>query len=248
MRANVIVFEAAMLIFAPFFYYGSRKVLGRSRARVLAGGAIAFALVVETVAVLCGVMNFYWYATNGYYKHYPLGGYIIWLGLVPLAACLLFYMVTGASLLAATWLGRNWNRWARAALAGGLGVLFYLLIEPVAVTNHWWAWNVKSFYLIDVPVLAWIAVFVAVFVISAAFQLTELERADLKPLTWLEARTVRRWPLKTKEATANLTAHQLQGLFFFRLLVALAAFAVVITPVMTLLWLVANRGVVPPGW
>jgi len=166
MKANVIVFDASMLILGVVFYYGMKRALGKSRGRAFIVGALSFALAIETLAVLCGVVNFYWYSINGYYKHYPLGGYIVWLGLVPLAVMLLFYIVSAASYVMATWVYRKQNIWARSAVAGVIAFLFYLMIEPVAVTNHWWTWNAKSFYVIDIPLFAWLGVFAAVFLFT----------------------------------------------------------------------------------
>lgn len=248
MKANVIVFEVFTFVLSIVFYAGMKRALGKSRGRAMFLGAVLFSLAIETIAVWGGTKNFYWYATNDYYKHYPLGGYIIWLGIVPLAALLLFYMVSAASYLASRYLVRGGNLWVRSAVAGAVGLTFYFMIEPVAVTNHWWVWNAQSFYLIDVPLFAWVATFVGVFLFTAAYQLTIIERNDPKPLKSLEDRTIKRWPLKCKQPSTELRWSLLEGVFLFRLLVALAVFVAVMAPVMALLWAVANRGHIPPGW
>lgn len=247
MKANVIVFEAAAFILFLAFYQGMKRALGKSRGRAFLLGAVLFSLAIETAAAWGGVKNFYWYSINGWFKHYPLGGYIIWLGLVPLAATLLWYMVAGISYLAATTFMAKRGVWAKSSTAGVIAVGFYLIVEPIAVTNHWWTWNVKSFYLIDVPALAWIGVFISVFLFVAAYQLTVMELKDLGPLQRLEDKTVKRL-LKTKQPTTKLNWYQLQSVFLARLVVSLAVFAALIAPVMAVLWLVANRGHIPPGW
>ena len=248
MKANVIVFEISIFILSIAFYVGMKRALGKSRGRAMFIGAVLFSLAIETITVLGGLKNFYWYATNDYYKHYPLGGYIIWLGVVPLAAALLFYMVSAVSYLASRYLVRDGSVWARGAAAGGVGLLFYLMIEPVAVTNHWWTWNAQSFYLIDVPVFAWCAAFLSVFLFTAAYQLTIVDRSDPKALKRLEDQTLRRWPLKCKQPSSELRWSLLESVFLFRLLLALGALAAVMAPVITVLWAVANRGHIPPGW
>lgn len=248
MKANVIVFEISIFVLSIVFYVGIKRTLGKSRGRALFIGAVLFSLAIETISVWGGLKNFYWYATNDYYKHYPLGGYIIWLGIVPLAAALLFYMVSVISYLASKYMVRKGNLWARSAVAGAVGLAFYMMIEPVAVTNHWWAWNAQSFYLIDVPLFAWVAAFLGVFLLTAAYQLTIVDRADPRPLKNLEDRTIKRWPLKCRQPSTELRWSLLEGVFLFRLLLALAVFAVVMAPVVALLWAVANRGHIPPGW
>jgi hypothetical protein len=247
MKANVIVFEVSMFLLAPVFYYGLKRALGKSRGRAYLFGALAFSLAIQTIAVLCGMMNFYWYSSNSYYKHYPLGGYIIWLGIVPLAAMLLFYVVSATCYLASMWIVRKPNIWARSAVAGAIAVVFYLMAEPIAVTNHWWAWNAKSFYLIDVPLFAWIGVFLAVFLYNVAFQLTVIDMKDPKPLGQIEDRTIKRW-LKCKKPTRNLNWGRLEAVYLFRLLIALVIYGAVMTPLIAILWAVANRGRIPPGW
>ncbi len=248
MRANVIVFEVVTFVLFLVFYQGGRRALGRSRNRAFLGGAVAYSLVIETFAVAFGVKNFYWYSINGYYKTYPLGGYIVWLGVVPLAAALLFYMVSMTSYLAASTLLPRKSTWARSSVAGAVAVAMYALIEPVAVTNHWWTWNLKSFFVIDVPLLALIAVFGAVFLYGAVFDLTLVQYSDPGLLKKLEDPTIRRWPIKSKKLTKNLVFRQQLEVFGFRLAVSLLAFAVFIAPFMALLWAVANRGQIEPGW
>lgn len=248
MNANVIVFEAAVFILLLVFYPGSGRFLGRSRARAFLAGAVLFSLAVQTAAVLAGGMNFYWYQLNSYYKHYPLGGHIIWLGVVPLVSLLLWYLVAAISYIAASMLASRRGAWTKAAISGGIATAFYLLIEPIAVTNHWWTWNLKSFYFLEVPVLAWLAVFLSVFVFTAMYQLTVVDMADPKWLKKLEDSTIKKWPIKSKKITRNLSWRQLEGVFYFRLLVAFGAFAVVMAPLTAALWLIANRGQIPPGW
>ena len=248
MKANVIVFDASMLILGVVFYYGMKRALGKSRGRAFIVGALSFALAIETLAVLCGVVNFYWYSINGYYKHYPLGGYIVWLGLVPLAVMLLFYIVSAASYVMATWVYRKQNIWARSAVAGVIAFLFYLMIEPVAVTNHWWTWNAKSFYMIDIPLFAWLGVFAAVFLFTLVYQMTVVEMSEPKALARIEKRTVRRWPLKCDKAIRDMNWGRVEGMFAFRLLLAYVCFCAFMAPVMAVLWAVANRGQIPPGW
>jgi len=244
----VIVFEAATFILFLVFYQGARRAMGRSRNRAFLLGAVLFSLAVETTAVLGGVKNFYWYSLNSYYKHYPLGGYIIWLGLVPLAACLLWYMVAASSYVASSTLMPKRSIWARAAVAGAIATGFYLLIEPVAVTNHWWTWNLKSFYIIDVPLLAWIGVFLTVFLFTAVYQLTMVEGKEMPLIQKLEDLSIKRWPMRSRKHTKNLGFHQLVGVFLFRLAIAFVAFCAVMAPFMIVLWVIANRGQIPPGW
>ena len=248
MKANVIVFEAAVFILFLAFYYGARRTLGKRRNWVLLLGATLFSLAIETVAVLAGVMNFFWYAENDYYTHYPLGGHIIWLGLVPLTSLLLWYMVTATSYLAANALVKKRGVWVRSAVTAGIALVFYLVIEPIAVTNHWWTWNLKSFYLIDVPLIAWLGTFIAVFLFSAAYRLTIVEKADIKRFTAIENNTVKRWPIKSKKLTKNLTWVQLEGVFLFRLSACFVLFCAAMAPLIAFLWAIANRGQIPPGW
>lgn len=248
MKANVIVFDATILILFPVFYFGLSRFLGKSRCRVFITGAVLFSLAIETAAVLGGVKNFYWYALNGYYSHYPLGGYIVWLGLVPLAAVLLWSMIAAASYIAARVLSPGGGRWRLSAVSGLVATCFYLLIEPIAVTNHWWTWNVKSFYIIDVPLLGWLAVFLSVFLFTAAYHVTVVQTQDFRFLSGLESFSVRRWPVRSKAGTAELRFKQLSLLFAGRLVAALVVFGAVIAPVMVVLWLFANRGHIIPGW
>ncbi len=248
MKANVIVFEVSTFILFLAFYRGAKMALGRSRSRGLLGGAVLFSLVAESFAVGLGVKNFYWYSINSYYKTYPLGGYIIWVGVVPLAAALLWYMVATTSYLSAATLFRGKNIWARSAAAGGFAVLFYALIEPVAVTNHWWTWNAKTFYVIDVPLIMLFAVFGGAFLLSVVFDLTLVEGADPPWLKKVEDPTIRRWPLKSKKLTKNLSWPQQLAVFAFRLAAAFVVFAAYMGAVTAIFWAVANRGQIPPGW
>lgn len=248
MKANVIVFEASILILTPFFYAGTKRYLGRSRSRVFLLGSVLFSLAIETGAVLGGVKNFYWYSLNSYYKHYPLGGYIIWLGLVPLAACLLFYMICASSYMAGALLAPRKGAYAQSAIAGLISVIGYLMIEPVAVTNHWWTWNVKSFYLLDFPVLTLVGVFLAVFLFTITYQITIMELGDFKILSKFEEKTIKRWPIKSSKSTHNLSWIQLIEVFTFRCIAALAVFSASIAPIMVLLWVFANRAHIKPGW
>ncbi len=247
MRANVIVFEAVALILFIVMYQGGRRALGRSANRAFLVGAVMFSLAVETAAVLGGIKNYYWYSLNSYYKHYPLGGYIIWLGLVPLAAVALWYMVALTSYLSGSMLGRKSGSLIKSGFAGLTAVLFYALIEPVAVTNHWWTWNVKSFYVIDVPLLALLGVFASVFLFTLTYRATIAEPTDPKHLKKLEDATVKRL-LKSKKLTKNLDWEQQLWIYAFRLVATFIAFAAVMAPVVFVFWLVANRGHIVPGW
>jgi len=248
MKANVIVFELSIFVLSIAFYLGMKRALGKSRGRMLFAGAVLFSLSFETILTVGGLKNFYWYAANDYFSHYPLGGYTIWLGVVPLAAALLFYMVCATSYLASRHMVRKGGAWKRCAVAGTTGLLFYAMIEPVAVTNHWWAWNAKSFYVIDVPVFAWCIPLLAVALFTAAYQATIVDRSDPPRLRRLEAATVRRWPLRCDKPAAELRWSLLEGLFLFRLLAALVVLSAVMAPVVAALWAVANRGHIPPGW
>lgn len=248
MKANAIVFEAITFILLLAVYQGGKRAFGKSHNRAFLGGAVLFSLAMQTIAVLVGGFNFYWYSTNGYYKHYPLGGYIIWLGIVPLAATLLWYMVTLASYLTAFTLMPRAKLWARSAVAGGVAVLFYALIEPVAVTNHWWTFNLKSFYVIDVPLVALFAVFGSVFLFSYTYYMTLVDARDPKLLKRVEGPTVRRWPVKSDKLTKNLGWENQVWVFAFRLVVALAVFAVYIAPIVAIFWAVANRGQIKTAW
>lgn len=248
MKANVIVFEAAVLIASIVFYQGARRALGRSRNRAFLAGSVFFWLVIETGAVLGGLKNYYWYAQNDYYSHYPLGGYVIWLGLVPVAVVLLWYMVCASAYITSINLVPRRSVAARSAVAGAIAGAFYMLVEPIAVTNHWWTWNVKSFYLIDVPLLGVIAVFMSVFLFTTNFHATAMDMSDIKILKTLEGLTVRRWPEKSEGPINNLRWTGLLQVYFFRLACCLVVFVVAMAPVMVVLWLVANRGQIPPGW
>jgi len=119
-KANVIVFEAAVLIASIVFYQGARRALGRSRNRAFLAGSVFFWLVIETGAVLGGLKNYYWYAQNDYYSHYPLGGYVIWLGLVPVAVVLLWYMVCASAYITSINLVPRRSVAARSAVAGAI--------------------------------------------------------------------------------------------------------------------------------
>ena len=248
MKANVIVFETAVFILFLTIYYGARRAMGKRRNWVFLLGAVLFSLAIETASVLGGVKNFFWYAQNDYYKHYPMGGHVIWLGLVPLVSLLLWYMVTATSYLAADVLIKKRGVWLKSAVAGGIALVFYLVIEPIAVTNHWWTWNVKSFYLIDVPLIAWLGTFIAVFLFSAVYRLTIMDKADIAPLNAIENRTLKTWPMKSKKLTKDLTWIQLEGIFLFRLLACFVLFSAAMAPIMALFWAIANRGQIPPGW
>ena len=86
------------------------------------------------------------------------------------------------------------------------------------------------------------------FLFLANYYLTIAGMQDIKALGSLEKMTVRRWPIDSEEAAKNLKWSHLQSLFLFRLIPCLVAFAVAIAPVMFVLWLVTNRGHIPPGW
>jgi len=248
MKGNVIVFEALTFIFFIVFYQGASHAMGKRKNRAFFIGSLLFSLAIQTVAVWGGVMNFFWYSQNSYFKHYPLGGYIIWLGLVPLAACLLWYLVAATAQMLSTVLMPEAKLWSRSAVAGAIAVLFYMLIEPVAVTNHWWTFNLKSFYVIDVPLVALFAIFGSVFLFNAVYSLTVLEPSDTKFLKRIEDKTIKRVAFKSNRYAKNLTFNQLESLFFWRLALAFVAFGVFIAPVMAIFWAVANRGQIPPGW
>ncbi|MBN2168240.1 MAG: carotenoid biosynthesis protein [Actinobacteria bacterium] len=248
MKANVIVFEAAILIFSVVFYQGAKLLMGRKRNLVFLLGAVCFSLLVETIAVIGGAKNFYWYAINNYYSHYPLGGYIIWLGLVPLAYCLLWYIVAMTSYIAATTFLPRAKSYLSCLLAGGIAVAFYLMIEPIGVINHWWTWNLKSFYLIDVPLAALISVFLGVFVFTWLYHATIFEKREIGAVSWIEKNTIKRWPLNTKILTKNLDWDDLQTVFFFRLGFGVLAYSAIIAPFIVLFWAIANRGHIVPGW
>jgi hypothetical protein len=247
MRGNVIVFEILVGAFFVVFYIGGSRAMGRLRHLTFLTGAVFFSLAIQTTAVLCGLMNFFWYATNSYYKHYPLGGYIVWLGLVPLSVALLWYMVAMTSYVAALHILPSKNVWARAALAGGIATLLYMLIEPIAVANRWWVFNAKSFYLIDVPLFAVLGVFLSVFVFTLVFHWTITEPRDNKSLKKLEDRSVKRL-FKSKRYAKNLSFHQLCALFYFRLVLAFVLYSAVMSAVVVVLWAVANRGQIKPTW
>jgi hypothetical protein len=247
-KANVIVFEAITFIMFIAFYIGGRKAFGKSRNRAFLVGAILFSLAIETLTVLIGGKNYYWYSINSYYKHYPLGGYIIWLGLVPLAATLLWAMVAATSYLTAFTLMPRAKLWARSALAGGVAVVFQALIEPVAVTNHWWTWNLKSFYFLDVPLVALFGGFGAMFLFTYAFQTTLVNISDPGWLKKVEDATVRRWPVKSNKIAKNLNWTEQLEIFTFRLIVAFAIFAAYMAPFIAIFWAVANRGQIKSTW
>lgn len=248
MKANVIVFEVTTFIIFLVFYQGAHRALGRSRNRAFLIGSVFYSLAVESLAVGFGVKNFYWYSINSYYKTYPLGGYIVWLGVVPLAATLLFYMVAASSYMTAFTLMSRSKLWLRSLVAGAVAFLFYMLIEPVAVTNHWWTWNLKSFYVLDVALLGLIAVFGAVFLFTYVFHMTLVDMDDPKALKKIEDSTIKRWPLKSNKITKNLNWKQQLEVFGFRLVASLVVFGAFIAPFMALFWAFANRGQIKPGW
>lgn len=247
MKANVIVFEAAAFIFFVLFYLGASKAMGRSRNRAYFIGSLLYSLVIQSLAVALGGMNFYWYSANSYYKTYPLGGYIVWLGVVPLAACLLFYMIAATSQMLSAVLMSKGKSPSRAAVSGAIAVGFYALILPIAITNHWWTYNLKSYYIIDIPLAMLLGVFAAVFLFNLVYDLTIIETRDYKPLKKFEDRTVKKF-LKSVRYAKNLSWRELEWLFMFRIGMAFVAFSVFMAPVVFVLWLVANRGHIPPGW
>ena len=51
MKANVIVFEAAVFILFLAFYYGMRRALGKRRNWVFLLGAVLFSLAIETASL-----------------------------------------------------------------------------------------------------------------------------------------------------------------------------------------------------
>ncbi len=237
-----------MLILFPFFYYGLIRTLGRSRARAFAYGSFLFGLALETTFVICGLKNYYWYSINNYYKHYPLGGYIIWLGVVPLAALILWTITVASSYIIAESTAGKQNPYVRSSIAGCIALIFYLLAEPVGITNHWWVWNAKNFYFLDIPVFNLLYVFLAVFVFTLVYRATIMERKDTPALSTLEQRTLRKFFVKSKKATRNLTWPELRRVFLFRLALGCVTLGAVMTPIITVLWAVANRGHIKPGW
>ena len=248
MNANVIVFEASIFILFLVFYQGASRAMGKAKHRGFFIGALLFSLAFQIIAVWGGAMNFYWYSLNSYYKHYPLGGYIIWLGLVPLAACLLWYMVAAISQMLSAVLMPKASVASRAAVSGAMAVGFYLLVLPIGVTNHWWTFNMKSFYVIDIPLVVLFAIFGSVFLFNAVYELTVLQQRDTKLLKKVEDNTIKRVAFKSNRFAKNLTWTQLESLFFFRLALALVVFAVYMVPVVVIFWAIANRGQIPPGW
>lgn len=248
MKAGVIVFEATVFILFIVFYQGGSRAMGKSRHRGYFVGSLLFSLAIQTTAVLIGGMNYYWYSLNAYYKHYPLGGYVIWLGLVPLAVCLLWYMIAATSqILSALFMPRA-KVASRAAVSGAIAVGFYLLVLPVAVTNHWWTFNLRSFYVVDIPLVALFAVFGSVFLFNAIYEMTILEQRDTKLLKKIEDKTVKRIAFKSNKYAKNLNWSQLEWLFLSRLVLAFVAFAIYMTPIVVIFWAIANRGQIPPGW
>ncbi|PKQ28088.1 MAG: hypothetical protein CVT63_04625 [Candidatus Anoxymicrobium japonicum] len=248
MKANVILFEIMTFILFLVFYRASSRAMGKRRNRTFFAGAVLFSLAIQTAAVLGGIMNFYWYSINHYYKSYPLGGYTVWLGVTPLAACLLWYMVTAISQMVSTAIAREAKLISRSAFAGAIAVGFYTLIEPVAVTNHWWTWNLRSFYVIDIPLVALFAVFGSVFLFNMTYGMTVLEPEGHKFLKRFEGRIINRLLFKSDKHANYITFDQIQRLFFFRLFLALVAFSAFIAPVIVIFWAIANRGQIPPGW
>lgn len=224
------------------------RTLGRSRARAFVYGGLLFSLAIETTFVVIGLKNFYWYSSNNYYKHYPLGGYIIWLGVVPLAALLLWIMVAASSYIISESMARKWNEYVRSLISGSIALVFYLLAEPVGITNHWWVWNAKSLYFIDIPVFSLICVFFAVFFSTLIFRTTIMERKDLSILSAIEQNTLRKFIVKSKRATKNLTWAQLRRVYLFRLMLSYVSLALVMAPIIAAFWSVANRGHIKPGW
>jgi len=247
-NANVIVMETAVFLLFLVFYYGASRAMGASRHRGYFTGALLFSLAVLTTAVWAGGMNFYWYGINSYYKHYPLGGYIVWLGLVPLAACLLWYMVAATSQILSALFAPKAGPWTRAALSGALALPFYLLVLPVGVTNHWWTFNLKSFYVIDIPLPALFALFGSVFIFNAVYETTVLELRQAGFLKSLEDKTIARVAYRNVKDPRSLSWAQLKALFFFRLAAGFVTFAVCMAPVVVIFWAIANRGHIPPGW
>lgn len=248
MKANVIVFEAAILVFTIIFYQGANRIMGKRRNRSFFIGAICFSLAIETISVAGGIKNFYWYAQNDYYTHYPLGGYIIWFGLVPLAYCLLWYLVVMTSYITATTLVPKAKSYWSSSLAGVIAFVFFLMVEPIAVTNHWWTWNLKSFYILDMPVVGWISIFLATFIFTWTYHSTIFEKLDLGIFSRLENITIKRWPIKSRKLVKNLDWEHLQMVLLFRLGFGLIAFSAVMAPFMVIFWAVANRGQIPPTW
>lgn len=247
MKANVIVFESITLALLLVFYHGSSRAMGRSRNRAYFTGAVLFSLVAQTLAVALGGMNFYWYSINSYYETYPLGGYIVWLGVVPFAACALFYMIAAISQMLSSLLMGKAKASSRAAVSGAIAVGFYALVLPVAVTNHWWTYNLKTWYVIDIPLAALLGIFTSAFLFNLVYELTIIETRDFKPLKKFEDKTVKKL-LKSVKYARNLNWRDLQWLFMYRLVFAMLALGALMAPVVLVLWLVANRAHIPPGW
>ncbi len=224
------------------------RTFGRSRARAFLYGGLLFSLAIETTFVLTGLKNFYWYSTNNYYKHYPLGGYIIWLGVVPLAALFLWIMAAGFSYIISESITSQQNEYVRSLISGAIALVFYLLAEPVGITNHWWVWNAKSFYFIDIPVFSLICVFFSVFILTLVFRMTIMARKDIPVLSAVEQNTMRKFIVKSKRTTKNLTWSQLRRLYLFRLTLSYVSLVVVMSPIIAAFWAIANRGHIKPGW
>ncbi len=248
MKANIIVFEISAFIFSLAIYLSARKALGKSTNRTFFLGAVGLSLLFETAGVLLGYRNYFWYAQHNYFNHYPLGGIIIWLGLVPLAACLTFYILTACSYFISKALLPKGSIWSRGALAGLTAVVIAFMIEIVAVTNHWWTWNLKSYYFLDIPVFYLVFLFIMVFVFTSIFERTMVQQEDFRVLKWLENKLVRPRILKSQKKTKNLYFGQRRVLFYSRLVASVPVLAAAAGLLTYVFWLIANRGQIPPGW
>lgn len=248
MKANVIVFEISTILFFIAAFIGARLVLGKSRCRAFLTGAVFFSLAAETVAVALGGKNFFWYEIHSYYSHYTPTGFLLWFGLVPGAACLLMAMVLLFSYLSTFTLMEKSALWKKASAAGVVAVFFQLLIQPVAVTNHWWTWNMKSFYFLDVPVLLYLATFLGTYIFTRIYHRTFVEGADCTGLATLERLTVRRWPIMSMQPLGELRWIQVIQVFSFRLIAGFGILVASTAPFVLLFWAIANRGMIPLGW
>ncbi len=73
----------------------------------------------------------------------------------------------------------------RAALAGAIAVNLDLLIDPVAVANSWWVWQVNNVYIQGVPLANYIGwwFMIFTFVVFSELAITYAETKQLKNTT-----------------------------------------------------------------
>lgn len=248
MKANVIVFEIIAVAFFIATFILGRKVFGKSRCRAFLTGALLFSLAAETVAVAAGGKNFFWYEINSYFTHYTPTGYLLWLGLVPAAACMIWALIAAFSYISVFTLMEKSSLWKKASVSGLVAVFFQLLIQPVAVTNHWWTWNMKSFYFLDVPVVLYVGTFIGTYVFTRIYHRTFVEGTDCTGLAALEKVSVRRWPVRSTQPLGELRWVQVLEVFSFRLAAGFLILTLCMAPFVLLFWAIANRGMIPLGW